>query len=536
MPEIILSHLSFVLPDGSPLLTDLSLTFGPQRIGLVGRNGCGKTTLLRLIAGDLRPTAGAVHVDGQLGWLEQALAPAPGATIATLCRAEERLALLDRAEAGLGDADDLTRADWMLPARLAAALARVGLAMPPATPLGALSGGQISRARLAALILNAPDILLLDEPTNNLDAEGRAAVGDLLHGWRGGAVVVSHDRKLLAQMDQIVELTPQGVRLYGGGYDLWQAARMREREAATQALELAQRGVVAARREAQAAAARQDRRDRAGQRARARGGQSKMVLDAAKARAEATAGAHSQQGAAREAAAGATLAAAQSRVEVTAPLRMDLPPTVLPAGRLVLRLTGLCGGPDPVHPLIRNLSLALTGPERLAITGPNGSGKTTLLRLIAGDLPASAGRIERPVPLALLDQQVALLDPATSLRANFDRLHPGAGTQAGAAALAQFGFRAGDALRRAGALSGGQRLRAGLACTLGAPQPPALLLLDEPTNHLDLDSLEALEAALAGYDGALIVVSHDAAFLDRLGLTRRLVLGQPATRSTILPT
>lgn len=136
--------------------------------------------------------------------------------------------------------------------------------------------------------------------------------------------------------------------------------------------------------------------------------------------------------------------------------------------------------------------------------------------------------VDLRVPLALLDQHLSLLDPAQTLRENFLRRNSQADDNQARAALARFRFRADDALRQADSLSGGERLRAGLACTLGQAVPPLLLILDEPTNHLDLDAIEALEAALSGYDGALLVVSHDTAFLDRLGVSRRIGLGPRA--------
>ncbi|MFI0396940.1 ATP-binding cassette domain-containing protein [Paracoccus sp. p1-h21] len=167
--------LSWSTPDDAPLLTDLNLTFGLERTGIVGRNGIGKSTLLRLISGDQHPAAGQVRMTGTFAILRQEAMEQSDDVIADLFGARPALDLLDRAELGLADADELADADWTLPERMEAALFRCGLSVGPQTLLATLSGVQRSRAVPAALIFAAPDFLLLDEPTNNLDRGGRKA-------------------------------------------------------------------------------------------------------------------------------------------------------------------------------------------------------------------------------------------------------------------------------------------------------------------------------------------------------------------------
>jgi ATPase subunit of ABC transporter with duplicated ATPase domains len=190
----------------------------------------------------------------------------------------------------------------------------------------------------------------------------------------------------------------------------------------------------------------------------------------------------------------------------------------------VLRLEAVTAGYAPGAPVLRGVDLAIRGPERVAVSGPNGSGKTTLLAVISGALEPWSGEVRRPAPMALLDQRVGLMRADASIRDNFLRLNPTSDENACRACLARFRFRADAALQVAGTLSGGELLRAGLACVLGVA-PPQLLILDEPTNHLDLDSIAAVEAGLRAYDGALIVVSHDEPFLGAIGVTRRVELG-----------
>jgi ATPase subunit of ABC transporter with duplicated ATPase domains len=522
--SITLSNLTWSTPDGRPLLSNLDLSFDAERTGLVGRNGVGKTTLLKLASGDLLPQAGKVSVNGTLGILRQVVQIDPGETIADLFGASAALALLRRAESGAASVDELAVADWTLEARMVSALGRLELDAAPATSLTALSGGQCTRAGLAALVFAEPDFILLDEPTNNLDRDGRAAVINLLANWRAGAVVVSHDRELLDTMDAIVELTSLGATRYGGNWSHYRERKAAELVAVRRDLANAERRVAEIMQGTQATAERKARSDRAGQRKRAKSDTPRIQLGAMKERSENTSGENACLAERRRAQALADAAAARERIEILQPMSVALAPTGLPARKTILRIDRASVGYGLDRPVISDVSLTITGPERIAVTGPNGSGKTTLLALATGQLQPSSGSVEVLADFAMLDQRVSLLDPSMSIRDNFRRLNPRGDENACRAALARFMFRADSALQVVSSLSGGQLLRAGLACVLGGPRPPPLLILDEPTNHLDIDSIEAVEAGLRAYDGALLVVSHDEAFLEAVGISRRLEL------------
>jgi ATPase subunit of ABC transporter with duplicated ATPase domains len=520
---LILDSISLAAPDGRPLFDGLTLTLGRERTGVVGRNGCGKSTLLRLIAGEIEPASGSLQRIGSIGMLAQ-LAD-DRLTVSEALGVAGNIARLRRLERGEGSLDDAAEADWTLEARLRTALIETGpydLALT--RPIASLSGGERTRVALARQLIEAPDLLLLDEPTNNLDADGREAVAQLLERWQGGVLVASHDRTLLERVDRIVELTPIGVNIFGGAWSAFAEARDAARARAEADLERASDALRNTQRAVQKAREKKARRDKAGRAWRAKGIEDKMFMDREKERAENSAARESNLAERQIGDRSEALEEARARVEILTPLAIDLPKTSLPGSRELIAFKDVAMG-FAGRRLFGPLSFAVRGPERIAISGANGSGKTTLFRLITGELEAASGNISRPTDrIAVLDQHVGLLNPAASILDNLRRLNPELTANEAHAALARFAFRNRAALQVAGTLSGGERLRAGMACVFARPQPPFLLLLDEPTNHLDLASIEELEHALRGFDGALIAISHDRAFLQAIGIEREIEL------------
>ena len=491
----------------------------------MGRNGVGKSTLLRLIAGQQTPSEGVVARAGSIGVLTQTYEPASGETAAGTLGVGAGVAMLERVLAGEATTEDLSEADWTLPDRIDQALTEVGLdGLDLDRASASLSGGELTRLRLAGLLIAPPDLLLLDEPTNHLDTEARRIVAEVLGRWKGGAVVVSHDRDLLRRMDRIVELSSLGVAVYGGNHDLYAERKAAERAAVERDLAVAERDSDRIAREAGRAAEKKARRDKAGRAFASKGSEPKILLGAMAERAE-NSGARDQQLSARRlAAAEEALTEAQARVERVRALSIPMPRTGLASGRAVLTMSGATWDAPDGRRVVGPVDLSIVGPRRIAVTGRNGAGKSTLLRLLAGLLEPTTGRVERPVRAALLDQDASLLRPDETLVEAFRRLNPEATDNLARAALARFLFRNSAGDRRVSSLSGGERLRAALACVMAGATPAPFLVLDEPTNHLDLDSIEAVEAALSAYDGALLVVSHDAAFLEAVGVGEQIAL------------
>jgi len=346
----------------------------------------------------------------------------------------------------------------------------------------------------------------------------------MLERWQGGVLVASHDRALLECVDRIVELTPIGITIFGGAWSAFAEQRDAIRARAEADLGRASDALRQTERAVQKAKEKKARRDKAGRAWRATGSQDKMLMDAEKQRAETSAARENRLADRLIGDRAQAIEEARARVEILTPLAIDLPNTALPGGRELVTFRDVAMA-FAGRALFGPLSFEVRGPERIAIRGANGTGKSTLLRLIAGELKPSAGTIHRPTDrVAVLDQHVGLLDQASSILDNLRRLNPDLSGNDAHAALARFAFRSKVALQISGTLSGGERLRAGLACVFARPQPPFLLLLDEPTNHLDLASIEELENALREFDGALIVVSHDQAFLQAIGVERDIWL------------
>ncbi|AHG88771.1 ABC transporter related protein [Gemmatirosa kalamazoonensis] len=524
--------LAYTLPDGRTLFDGVTLGFGRERTGLVGANGVGKSTLLRLLVGELRPTRGHVERRARVGYLPQhpGRALPADATVAHALGVADVLDALDRVLAGEGTAADLDHVGgrWTLHDEIAAALDRFGLARLDARrAVATLSGGETTRLAFAALLLAGAELLALDEPTNDLDAPSRDALYAFVDSWSGGLVVVTHDRALLERVDRIVELGPLGARVYGGGWALYDAQRAAEAAAAERALSDARRSLRGAERTARETRERQQRRASRGRKDAATANMPKVMLGIRRETSERTSGRLDAAGERAIAEARERVERARTRVEIRERLALGLPPAGLRDGKLVVEATALrYAHPGAGRPLLDGVSLAVVGPERLAIVGPNGSGKTTLLRLLAGELAPDAGTVRLGVErdrVAYVDQHAGSRLPTelTVLDA-MREANPELEEEASRHALARHLFRGDAALTPVRALSGGERVRAALAIALHAARPPQLLLVDEPTNHLDLDSLRAVEEMLAAYDGALVVVSHDATFLDAVGVERRL--------------
>ena len=582
MPHhITLDHISYAHPGEPPLFTDLSAVFSAPLTGLIGDNGTGKTTLFRLILGEIKPSQGTISTPPRLAYLPQDLGLSEHQHLADIFGITKILRALDALESGdyspslydtIGDA-------WDIEERTLAVLAEYGFSPALATdaadphairdllmrPLSTFSGGQTVTAALAALLHSNPEFILLDEPTNNLDSAAKNRLFAALETLACPALIISHDRDLLARMNAIAELHADRegrahLRIYEGNYDTYRAARKAEQSAAHRRVSEAKNEARKAERERVENQIKLDRNVRRGrdfERSKRKPGLA-MGLD--KNSSERSAGKLHAAHESMVADARAAVSEAQENLRVQERIYLELAQDALPAGRKVLELQRVgkdsCAsvqqGTELKNAYTQNTvshetqpyevdyssrsqdfpeALILTGPEHLRITGANGSGKTVLLNAIAhandpdyrSPVPPAYRVLYRLDNAAYLPQRITL-DPERTLLETVQRANPGASEQHLRDQLARLLFRRESVHQRIGDLSGGERFRAALATVLLTDPVPQLLLLDEPTNNLDISSVDWLVQALDAYTGALIIVSHDEDFCERIRIDRTLSL------------
>ncbi len=476
---------------GRTILDRASASLPPgRRIGLIGRNGAGKTTLVRVIAGMLEPDTGSVDRPrgSRIGYIAQEAPGGDATPIDTVLTADtERAALLEEAEHPdsidrLGEIHERLNAidAHSAPARAARILVGLGFDEDAQNrPLESFSGGWRMRVALAALLFSAPDLLLLDEPSNHLDLEAVMWLESFLKSYPATILLISHERDFLNNVvDHILHLERGKLTLYPGGYDAFERQR--------------------AERQAQIASAR------------------------AKQQAERE---KLQDYIARNSARASTAKQAQSRAKALArmqpiaelvddpSLSFDFPsPDELRPPLITLDTATVGYGATPI---LQRLNLRIDPDDRIALLGRNGNGKTTLARLLAAQLAPMDGAMNASGKMKVgyfTQYQVEELDRSETPLQHMTVAMPGASQGAVRAQLGRFGFAGQKATTEVGRLSGGERAR--LALALITRDAPHLLILDEPTNHLDVDAREALIQALAAYDGAMVIVSHDRHMLE----------------------
>ncbi len=462
MALISLSDVSFGYDDIN-LLNNVSVAFNDnEHIAIVGDNGCGKTTLLKLLAGVLLPDYGTVNIDADIFMLNQI------------------------------NASD------------------------------SKSGGEQQMFALMRAFESGADILLLDEPTNNLDFDARQIFFNRLHTYPHGVVVVSHDRELLRQMDKIIELQNGQLRVYGGDYDFYLSQRQIEADAIASKYTDAQKNIVRLSGTINIAQNTRHHHEFKQQKERTNSRRSRLAANALKGKSQETEAkkrAIIQKKLDEQTEIQKALSEQMRNETIKIPV-----PTKSFYSKELINISGLSFAYGDKQ-VFDNFDFIMYGKSRIHLSGRNGCGKSTLLKIICGKLKPDSGTIKTNGRIAYINQDLSLLDKNKTIIENIMNIS-GCLKHDAHAIAANFGFRGNASKQIVGILSGGELLKATLAAVLGGNSQPDLLILDEPTNNLEIKSVSVLENALNQYGGAVLLVSHDTEFVRNVNVEKIIFLGR----------
>lgn len=528
--SIIVSGVTHHYQNDSPLFPPISFTVSDgQKASLIGNNGSGKSTLLRIIAGEIQPAEGSVSCGGNLYYVPQ-LSSSDIPTLADALGIKAKLVALHAILEGKTDEKyyEALGDDWSIEEECHKALASWGLAdMSLDTPFGQLSGGEKTKILLAGIALHHPDTVLLDEPTNHLDTTARQKLYQWVEETKSTLLVVSHDETLLNLMDTTLELSPKGLRVFGGNYDDFESQKESEAATLQQQIDSGWAALRAAKRKAQKVRERQEQRAAQGKRNSQKGGQARILLHAKGSKAQATEAKLNGRHQDKMNDAWQHLQDLKARQQVSAQLKVDISDSQLHLGKSLVKAENVNFCYDKEKPLwAQDINLELQSGDRWWVTGDNGSGKTTLLRLMLGQLEPTSGTLHRNAfTFDYMDQEYRQVrQPLTvkNLAMSYNCRHLPEHEVCLMLNRALFPQVSWEKLCTT--LSGGERMRLYLCCMMIADQAPDLFVLDEPTNNLDLQSKKVLADTLRNYRGTLLVVSHDERFIEYIGINHRLNL------------
>ena len=525
-----LQNITYQHSNKEVLFRNIDLTLNNRdKIALIGNNGVGKSTLLKIIAKELLPSRGQLKVVSEPYYIPQIFGQYNHYTIAQALGVDVKLHALK--EILKGEVTEynlnLLHDDWTIEERCSEALKYWQLnGLDLTWKMETLSGGQKTKVFLAGISIHSPELILLDEPSNHLDSSARELLYDLIRTTSSALIIVGHDRKLLNLVDKTCELNRNGISVYGGNYDFY----VQQKQLAENALNLdihhKEKELRKARTKEREIVERQQKLDARGKRKQEKAGVSRIMMNTMRNKAESSTSkiknTHTEKigGILNE------LQDLRSALPNTGTMKFDFDDSSLHKGKILVKAANInfSYGTTPLWK--ENLDIQIISGERIALKGRNGSGKTTLIQLILGNLEPKSGTIYMAENKSIyIDQDYSLIDNGLNVYEqaqvfNISTLRE----HEVKTRLDRFLFSNQDWDKPCSALSGGERMRLILCCLTINSRSPDIIVLDEPTNNLDIQNIEILTAAINEYQGTLIVVSHDETFLEQVNIVRTIDL------------
>ncbi|RNA63091.1 ABC transporter ATP-binding protein [Chryseobacterium nematophagum] len=521
---LFLHNISFGFPAGNPLFNSIQITIpSHSKSALVGSNGMGKSTLLKLIANEIEPSEGTIHLQGDIFYVPQMVGNCNDLTVAECLRIEEKLNALQKITHGEVDEIyfEVLQDDWDIEERCQNALQYWKLDnVELHQKLETLSGGQKTKIFLAGIQINQPDIILLDEPTNHLDREGRNLLYDFIEKTTSTVVMVSHDRALLNVADTIFELSNQGISTYGGNYEWYAEQKEIENQALQHDIHSKERALKKAKEKERETLERKQKLDARGKGKQEKSGVARIMMNTLRNSAEKNSSKLKSVHAEKINDISGDLRDLRSSVRNADQMKVNFNDSNLHSGKILISAAEINYAYGEEKLWKENLTIELRSGDRVSIKGLNGSGKTTLIKLLLGDLQPSVGTISRSdFQTIYIDQEYSLLAQQTTVYDFAQQFNDNALQESEVKTLLSrflFGKETWD--KKCDVLSGGERLRL-LLCGLSiSNKAPDMIILDETTNNLDLQNVEILTNSIKDYHGTLLVISHDEIFLDEIGV------------------
>lgn len=526
-----LHSISYVLPDQEVLLQNINIYLNRrEKAGLIGNNGVGKSTLIKIMAGVLPPASGTVSTDEKLYYIPQALGQFDHLTIAEALGVNEQLTALHRVLAGEVTEENLAilNEEWTLEEKCKAALEYWGSgSFELNRKMERLSGGEKTKVFLAGILIHQPGLVLMDEPTNHLDSVSRKQLYDLVEGSAAAMLVISHDRTLLNYMDSILELTPKGINHYGGNYTFYSEQKALRNEALEAGLRTKEKELRKAKEKERETLERQLKLDARGKKKQEKAGVARIMMNTLRNNAEKSTSKLKDIHEDKIASISGELRELRSEIPDIDKMRFGFEDSTLHKGKLLFSAEGLNWKYDDRPLWKESLDLRIESGERIAVRGPNGSGKSTLMKIISGELVPETGKVYRADSRTVYaDQDYSLLDNTLTVYEQVQVFNTVVPEHEVKMNLHRLLFTREDWDKPCSVLSGGERMRLMLCCLTISGSAPNMIILDEPTNNLDIQSLEILAAAVRAYKGTLLLISHDAGFLEEVNIGREISLSR----------
>ncbi|WP_338839381.1 ribosomal protection-like ABC-F family protein [Flavobacterium ginsenosidimutans] len=527
---LILQNISYQHENKDMLFQNISFSLNNHdKTALIGNNGVGKSTLLKIISGELQPFSGQINQNSKPYFVPQLFGQFNDLTIAEALKIKEKLTSLKEILEGIVTEENLQllNDDWTIEERCNEALSYWQLNdLDLNQKMETLSGGQKTKVFLAGIMIHEPDVVLLDEPSNHLDFAGRTLLYDFIKSTSSSLLIVSHDRTLLNILEKTFEMSRNGISVYGGNYGFYSEQKKIENNALEQDVQSKEKALKKAKEKERETIERQNKLDSKGKKKQEKSGVARIMMNTLRNKAENSSSKLKDVHAEKISGISEDLRQLRSSLPAIDQMKFGFNNASFHKGKIIFKALEINYKYNDHFLWKENLSFEILSGDRIAIKGQNGSGKTTLIKIILGKLAVEQGNVTSLAKKTIyIDQDYSLLNQDLKIYEQAQVFNDcGLEEHEIKMRLNRFLFSRNDWDKPCNSLSGGERMRLMICCLTISNEFPEVIILDEPTNNLDIQNIEILTAAINEYQGTLLVISHDQLFLEQINIEKSILL------------